>query len=116
MICSCAAIVGAGCTFMVFNAGGSKISELATIIFFYFVELPAPFFLGVWFLMQFFQGAISITSAAGAGVAWWPHIGGFVVGFAVAWLLKSGHVTNPPVEQRRNQNERRCHYRINFRR
>ncbi len=51
-----------------------------------FVVLPAPFFLGYWFLLQLLQG--SLASTAGAGVAWWAHIGGFVVGFAVAALLR----------------------------
>jgi len=43
-----------------------------------FFELPAFIFLGLWLLIQF-------VSAAGSGgmvggVAWWAHIGGFVVG------------------------------------
>lgn len=48
--------------------------------------LPAPLFLGYWFVMQLFQGAMH-TGTSG-GVAWWAHIGGFVVGAAVAGGLK----------------------------
>jgi membrane associated rhomboid family serine protease len=51
--------------------------------------LPAPLFLGIWFLLQFFQGTLSAGGVAAGGVAWWAHIGGFVVGAAVALLL--GH-------------------------
>lgn len=50
------------------------------------VVLPAPFFLGYWFLLQLFQGVVD--RGVGGGVAWWAHIGGFVVGAAVAGLLR----------------------------
>src|SRR5262249_34301990 len=54
---------------------------LTLIPIFYFIQillLPAPLFLGIWFLIQAFQGTFAITSAKeGAGVAWWAHIGGF---------------------------------------
>lgn len=57
---------------------------LTLIPIFYFIritELPAFMFLGIWFLMQFFSGAFSLAAGvASAGVAWWAHIGGFVVG------------------------------------
>jgi membrane associated rhomboid family serine protease len=45
-----------------------------------FIELPAVVVLGFWFLIQFFSGTASISSAQGGGVAWWAHIGGFVLG------------------------------------
>ncbi len=47
--------------------------------------LPAVLFLGWWFLLQFFNGALSLSahSHAFSGVAWWAHIGGFAFGFVV---------------------------------
>jgi hypothetical protein len=57
----------------------SRILTLIPILFIpYFIEIPAFFFLGVWFLMQFFGAAGS--SAQGGGIAWWAHVGGFVAG------------------------------------
>ncbi|HEB53343.1 MAG TPA: rhomboid family intramembrane serine protease [bacterium] len=59
------------------------------ILFGFFIDvvvLPAPFFLGYWFLLQLVEG--SLGSAQGAGVAWWAHIGGFVLGAAVAAVLR----------------------------
>ena len=57
----------------------SKILTLIPIIFIpWFVEIPAVFFLGFWFLMQFFQ-ATSVNSGA-SGIAWWAHVGGFLFG------------------------------------
>jgi membrane associated rhomboid family serine protease len=43
----------------------------------YFFEIPAFFFLGIWFLLQF----LSATGLHGqGGIAWWAHIGGFISG------------------------------------
>ena len=47
----------------------------------WFIELPAVFFLGWWFLLQLFSGTVArVLPTAGGGVAWWAHIGGFIVG------------------------------------
>jgi membrane associated rhomboid family serine protease len=46
-------------------------------------EIPAPVFLGLWVLLQLFQGWITTSSPGGAqggGVAHWAHVGGFAVG------------------------------------
>ena len=57
----------------------SKILTLIPIIVIpYFIEVPAFFFLGIWFLFQFLNAAGS--SAQAGGIAWWAHIGGFVFG------------------------------------
>jgi membrane associated rhomboid family serine protease len=74
--------------------------------FIQFMVIPAPVFLGVWFVMQLFQGTVSITSQATTGVAWWAHIGGFVVGFAVAGFLRAVGETRPPVAPRSSHNHR----------
>ncbi|MDE2216743.1 MAG: rhomboid family intramembrane serine protease, partial [Planctomycetota bacterium] len=45
------------------------------------IELPAIVVLGFWFLIQFFTGTASISSIkGGGGIAWWAHVGGFVLG------------------------------------
>jgi hypothetical protein len=57
----------------------ARILTLIPIVFIpYFLEIPAFFFLGLWFLLQFFNAAAS--SADMSGIAWWAHIGGFVFG------------------------------------
>jgi membrane associated rhomboid family serine protease len=68
----------------------SRVLALIPILFFFqVVELPALVFLIFWFLMQFFSGAVAITatSYATGGVAWWAHIGGFISGMALGFLL-----------------------------
>jgi membrane associated rhomboid family serine protease len=53
-------------------------------------RLPAALVLGLWFVIQLFNGYLSLgmdTMSTG-GVAWFAHIGGFVVGLAVGLLLR----------------------------
>ncbi|MBS3809815.1 MAG: rhomboid family intramembrane serine protease [Desulfobacterales bacterium] len=56
----------------------SRILTLIPVFFIpLFVEIPAFFFLGLWFFLQLLNAA---GSQAQAGIAWWAHIGGFVFG------------------------------------
>lgn len=57
----------------------SKILTLIPIIFIpWFIEIPAYFFIGFWFLLQIINAAGSRGDVA--GIAWWAHIGGFIFG------------------------------------
>ena len=65
----------------------SRILTLIPIIIIpWFVEIPAFFYLGVWFLLQFFNAAGS--SGHAGGIAWWAHIGGFVFGILFLRLFE----------------------------
>ncbi|MBI5124845.1 MAG: rhomboid family intramembrane serine protease [Planctomycetes bacterium] len=61
------------------------------------VELPAAVVLGFWFVIQFFSGVAAIAPTAPAGgVAWWAHIGGFVLGMGLMLVFpKRKPVTRP---------------------
>ena len=61
----------------------ARIITLFPIFFIpYFLEIPAYFFMGLWFIMQLLSGAASLAAPeGGGGIAWWAHIGGFAVGF-----------------------------------
>lgn len=61
------------------------LTVIPIIIIPFFIEIPAFIFLGVWFLIQFVNAA---GSGAGAGIAWWAHIGGFVAGLAMVYMNK----------------------------
>ncbi|MEE8479875.1 MAG: rhomboid family intramembrane serine protease, partial [Desulfobacterales bacterium] len=57
----------------------SKILTLIPIFIIpLFIEIPAFFFLGFWFLFQFLNAAGSHGDIS--GIAWWAHIGGFIFG------------------------------------
>jgi len=46
--------------------------------------IPAIAVLGLWFVLQFFNGMFSLGSGNTGGVAVWAHIGGFVAGVLLA--------------------------------
>lgn len=68
----------------------AMVVTLVPIVFFcQIIELPAVFFLGLWFLSNLFSGLGTLVAQAdAAGVAWWAHIGGFVVGLGWAFPLR----------------------------
>jgi membrane associated rhomboid family serine protease len=47
-------------------------------------------FLGLWAVMQFFNGVASlgVSTAQTGGVAWFAHLGGFLFGLLIGFLLK----------------------------
>ena len=55
-----------------------------------YFDLPAVLFLGWWFLLQFFNGALSLGAGARGfgGIAWWAHVGGFAFGVAVCLFAR----------------------------
>ena len=64
----------------------ARVLTLVPIFFFIqIIEIPAVIVLGFWFVIQFFSGAssLAVADASGGGVAWWAHIGGFVIGMAL---------------------------------
>jgi membrane associated rhomboid family serine protease len=50
------------------------------------------FYLGFWFLYQLVEANFGLfgATANGGGVAFFAHVGGFVFGAIVAWLLLEG--------------------------
>lgn len=61
------------------------------LIFFRIFTVPAWILLGLWFGMQLVNGYA--MSAGGAGVAYWAHAGGFIIGFVLIiprWLRRGG--------------------------
>ncbi|HID89696.1 MAG TPA: rhomboid family intramembrane serine protease [Anaerolineae bacterium] len=61
---------------------------------FYFMRVarvPAIIVLGMWFIIQLFNGFLSLgtMTLATGGVAWFAHIGGFVAGLVVGFLVRA---------------------------
>jgi len=71
-------------------------ARIQTLIFFgffaRFIYVPAWVFLPIWFLIQFFSGITSLRVAdpQAGGVAFFAHIGGFVAGPLLLFLLGGG--------------------------
>jgi membrane associated rhomboid family serine protease len=64
-----------------------------TIIFFGFfvqvVKIPALIVIGFWAILQFVNGLVSTGLVREGGIAWFAHIGGFLIGLVTIklWLL-----------------------------
>ncbi len=64
----------------------ARVVTLVPLVFFFFtVQLPAVVVLGYWFLIQFLSGLSEVGTRHLGGVAWWAHIGGFVLGAMLVW-------------------------------
>lgn len=95
----------------------ARVLTLIPIVFIIqIIVLPAPLFLGIWFLIQLLQGSFSIGDVQSGGVAWWAHIGGFVAGAAIVWLLRRGRRLRPEVKIILPQTQSFGHYRYRPRR
>ncbi len=57
----------------------------------YVTEVPALMMIGLWALLQFVSGfgSIATTDQTTGGVAYFAHIGGFVAGLVLAFLLRA---------------------------
>ncbi|MBI5248268.1 MAG: rhomboid family intramembrane serine protease [Desulfomonile tiedjei] len=61
---------------------------LILFVFIQFVEIPAFLFLILWFVFQFMSGATQAAVQHDAGgVAYWAHVGGFVVGIVLFMIF-----------------------------
>ena len=67
----------------------ATILTLVTFGFFIkFVHIPAVIVLGLWIVVQFANGFLTLGAIAGGGIAWFAHIGGFVAGLALVLVLR----------------------------
>ena len=68
----------------------THIDTLFWFIFIMRIKVPAPYFLIYWFGIQFFSGLGSLSEVdyTGGGIAWFAHIGGFLVGMGMIKLFR----------------------------
>jgi len=66
-------------------------ARILTLVFLgFFVRtalLPAAFVIIYWFIIQFIFGLASLGGIAQGGVAWFAHVGGFLAGLALIYLM-----------------------------
>ncbi len=89
------AIAGVMGAYFLLYPNARILTLIPIFIFPWFVEIPAYFFLGLWFVLQLLNAAGS--HGAISGVAWWAHVGGFVFGMVflkVFTLLPSTGMTD----------------------
>ena len=71
----------------------ASILTLVGFAFFWrFVHVPAMVMIGFWVLMQLLLGYLTVSASTGGaeigGVAWFAHIGGFLTGVVLLFLLR----------------------------
>ncbi|TML55783.1 MAG: rhomboid family intramembrane serine protease [Actinobacteria bacterium] len=71
-------------------------ARVLTLIFIFIREIPAFWFLGIWFALQAWTGGLSLEHPeTGGGVAFFAHIGGFTFGVASGLFLLQAHRRSP---------------------
>jgi membrane associated rhomboid family serine protease len=81
MIGASGAIAGVMGAYFVLYPKSRVLTAVFIVFFMDLIEIPAIFFLGIWFLMQLFSGVGSLgLEAADGGTAFWAHVVGFITG------------------------------------
>lgn len=62
-------------------------ARILTLVFIFVLPIPAVFVLGSWFVLQFLSGMSALGAGVMGGVAWWAHIGGFLLGMLLTSFL-----------------------------
>jgi len=91
------AIAGVLGGYFVLHPGGRISTVLPASFVLRRVEIPAIFYLLIWFGLQLYSGISSgPRGPLLGGVAWWSHVGGFLFGVAASPLIAA-----KPVKRRR---------------
>jgi membrane associated rhomboid family serine protease len=88
MVGASGAIAGVMGAYFVLYPKSRIVTLIPLFFFFQIVEVPAIFFLGIWFVMQFLSGVGSIGTAATGGVAFWAHVAGFLAGLSGVMVFR----------------------------
>jgi membrane associated rhomboid family serine protease len=92
MVGASGAIAGILGGYFILHPRARVLTLVPIFIFIRILEIPAFFFLGIWFLMQTVNGVGALTAQTMrgdvGGVAWWAHAGGFAAGFIGIWLFR----------------------------
>ncbi|HXW56686.1 MAG TPA: rhomboid family intramembrane serine protease [Candidatus Cybelea sp.] len=79
------AISGVLAAYLVFFPGSRILTLIPLFVFFFTARIPAFVFILLWFMVQFMSGLGSLGAGANTGgVAWWAHVGGFLIGLIIA--------------------------------
>ena len=89
MVGASGAVAGVMGTYFVLFPRSRVLTAVFLVVYLNVVEIPAVFFLGLWFLMQLFSGVGSLgAETADGAVALFAHVAGFALGAAVGVHLR----------------------------
>ena len=101
------AIAGVMGAYLILHPHSKILTLIPIIIIPWFIEIPAFFFLGFWFILQFLSAAGSHGNIS--GIAWWAHIGGFVFGIVLLKIFLVLPETGVSSKMRRVTAKRKTH-------
>ena len=85
------AISGVLGAYIIYFPASQILTLIPLFIIWFTARIPALVFIGLWFVVQFLSGLGSLKNPRAAnlgGVAWWAHVGGFLLGMLLARLIK----------------------------
>jgi membrane associated rhomboid family serine protease len=91
MIGASGAIAGVLGAYLILYPRANVLTLVFLFIFIRIVPIPAAIVLGFWFLLQI------LNVGMGGGVAWFAHIGGFLVGILLIKIFSGGRRPSGPV-------------------
>jgi membrane associated rhomboid family serine protease len=83
------AISGVMGAFIVLFPRARVTTLIPALLLFFTVRIPAFLMLGYWFLVQFLSGVGSLGMSDQGGVAWWAHVGGFILGASLVMGVRT---------------------------
>jgi membrane associated rhomboid family serine protease len=84
MIGASGAIAGTLGAYLLLHPRGNVVVFVWFFVFVRFITVPALILLGLWFLLQL----MNALTPGDAGVAFWAHVGGFIVGMLLVPFLR----------------------------
>jgi len=89
------AIAGVLGAYIVYFPRSRILSLVPLLVIWFMARIPAWIFIGLWFIVEFLSGLGSLAKAASGGIAWWAHVGGFVLGAILANSFASSSTRRP---------------------
>jgi len=86
MVGASGAIAGVLGAYLVLHPQAQVLTFVFLVVFIRVMYIPAAVLLGIWFAIQLF----SAFTGGGGGVAWYAHIGGFLVGVLLVGVFVGG--------------------------
>ena len=92
MVGASGAVAGVMGAYFVLYPHSRIVTLVPLFIFIQIIEVPAIFFLGIWFVMQLLSGVGSIAAATeghpSGGIAFWAHVAGFAAGIVGVFAFR----------------------------
>jgi membrane associated rhomboid family serine protease len=83
------AIAGVLGAYIVYSPESRILTLVPLFIIWFLARVPAWIFIGLWFIVQFLSGVSSLGVRSIGGVAWWAHVGGFLLGLTLSRFFES---------------------------